>query len=110
MVYLLPWAPAVASSSRYSDTCYLLKKCTSTRMHNARAQWCVRARMRRFVGTLQAYGVARRLKKEQNAPDATHVLVFTKKDTMSKLQGRVPIKLSKANYGAAEWWLLLDKV
>ena len=64
-----------------------------------------------YVGTVQAFGVGARMKKEQSAPDATHVLIFAKKDGVpNALVGRVPAQLSASNYGANEWWLLLDPV
>ena len=35
---------------------------------------------------------------------------YTKKDTGSLLQGEEGRELSTRNYGADEWWLLLDEV
>ena len=42
-------------------------------------------------------------------PEATHIVVYKKSETNTKdLNGRVACKLSAANYGASEWWLLLE--
>ena len=42
-------------------------------------------------------------------PDETHIVVYKQAETKTKdLNGRVACKLSAANYGASEWWLLLE--
>ena len=39
----------------------------------------------------------------------THVVVYKQAETKTKeLVGRVACKLSAENYGASEWWLLLE--
>ena len=42
-------------------------------------------------------------------PDATHIVVYKQAETKTKeLVGRVACRLSAENYGASEWWLLLE--
>ena len=42
-------------------------------------------------------------------PDATHIVIYSQKETGTKhLAGRVACKLAADNYGASEWWLLLE--
>ena len=58
-----------------------------------------------FMGTVQAFGVGPAWKQ----PDATHVVVYKQAETKTKeLFGRVACRLSAENYGASEWWLLLE--
>ena len=58
-----------------------------------------------FMGTVQAFGVGPAWKQ----PDATHIVVYKQAETKTKdLNGRVACKLSAANYGTSEWWLLLE--
>ena len=43
--------------------------------------------------------------------DFTHIVLYKKNETKTKdLNGRVACKLAVDNYGASEWWLLLDPV
>ena len=54
---------------------------------------------------MQAFGVGPVWKQ----PDATHIVVYKQAETKTKeLVGRVACKLSAENYGASEWWLLLE--
>ena len=42
-------------------------------------------------------------------PTATHVIEYKAKETGTKvLNGKVGSELSTSNYGAKEWWLLLE--
>ena len=44
-------------------------------------------------------------------PDATHIVLYKKKETgVKSLDGRVACKLGPDNYGRCEWWLLLQPV
>lgn len=60
-----------------------------------------------YRGKVQNFGVGSSWKQ----PHATHIVVYTRAQTKTKeLEGRVACKLKADNYGAAEWWLLLDPV
>ena len=44
-------------------------------------------------------------------PEATHIVIYKKKETGSNdLNGRVACKLTADNYGSSEWWVLLEPV
>ena len=43
-------------------------------------------------------------------PEATHIVVYTPKETDKKINGRVACKLAADSYGRGEWWLLLEPV
>ena len=67
--------------------------------------WLRAAACRWFMGMVQAFGVGPAWKQ----PDATHVVVYKQAETKTKeLVGRVACRLSAENYGASEWWLLLE--
>ena len=58
-----------------------------------------------YVGTVQHFGVG----SSWRQPDATHIVMYSQKETGTKhLAGRVACKLAADNYGASEWWLLLE--
>ena len=58
-----------------------------------------------YVGTVQHFGVG----SSWRQPDATHIVIYSQKETGTKqLVGRVACKLAADNYGASEWWLLLE--
>ena len=60
-----------------------------------------------YMGSVQDFGVGPGWKQ----PSATHIIKYTAKETNNKsLNGRVASKLSADNYGATEWWILLDPV
>ena len=60
-----------------------------------------------YMGKVQNFGVGPSWKQ----PDSTHIVVYTCAQTKTKaLEGRVACALTADNYGAAEWWLLLDPV
>ena len=59
-----------------------------------------------YVGTIQNFGVGSVWK----IPEATHIVLYKQKETGTKhLNGRVACKLAADNYGASEWWLLLEQ-
>ena len=58
-----------------------------------------------YMGMIQNFGVG----KAWKMPEATHIVLYKKSETKSKdLNGRVACKLAASNYGANEWWLLLE--
>ena len=60
-----------------------------------------------YMGKVQNFGVGLSWKQ----PDSTRIVVYTCAQTKTKaLEGRVACALTADNYGAAEWWLLLDPV
>ena len=60
-----------------------------------------------YMGMIQNFGVGPAWKQ----PDATHIVLYKKSETRTKdLNGRVACKLAVDNYGANEWWLLLEPV
>ena len=59
----------------------------------------------RLIVIVQAFSVVRAWMQ----PDATHVVLYKQAETKTKeLVGRVACRLSAENYGASEWWLLLE--
>ena len=62
-----------------------------------------------FVGTVVSSVVGKSWKK--TAPRATHLIEYKEKETKTrKLVGKEATELSFENYGAAEWWLLLEPI
>ena len=60
-----------------------------------------------YQGMIQCFGVGASWK----VPDATHIVLYKKKETgVKSLDGRVACKLAADNYGRGEWWLLLEPV
>ena len=60
-----------------------------------------------YMGTVQNFGVG----PKWRVPEATHIVQYKKSQTKTKhLDGRVACKLAVDNYGANEWWLLLEPV
>ena len=65
------------------------------------------------MGKVRFFGVGTvgaRWKKLKACETANVMVYYTKKDTGGLLNGEEGRKLAARNYGADEWWLLLDPV
>ena len=62
-----------------------------------------------YIGTVVSDTLSASWKK--GVPTATHLVEYKKAETGTRaLNDKVASELSPANYGGAEWWILLDRV
>ena len=71
----------------------------------------VHVKLTKTHSTLSPYNQSIGVGPSWKQPDATHIVMYKKKETgLKELDGRVACKLTADNHGRAEWWLLLDPV